>query len=67
MPTLEKLSKSEPIIIKGNFTIRNDIDCPECSFHHIDKDDWSKRLHRKHLCEQCGHIWQPEEGYTFGI
>lgn len=46
---------------------RDDIVCPECNERHIDKDDWSKRLHKSHLCEYCGHIWQPHEGYTFGV
>jgi len=47
--------------------IRSDIDCPECGEHHIDKAEWSKRLHRKHQCEKCNHIWQPYDHYTFGI
>lgn len=46
---------------------RTDIECPECGEHHVDRDEWSKRLHKKHLCERCGHVWQPHEGYTFGI
>jgi predicted RNA-binding Zn-ribbon protein involved in translation (DUF1610 family) len=62
----QKPQPSNSVII-GSFSIRNDIDCPECGLHHIDRDDWAKRLHKKHLCEQCGHIWQPEEGYSFGV
>ena len=46
---------------------RDDIVCPNCTTHHVDKDEWAKRLHKKHLCEDCGHVWQPFEGYTFGV
>jgi predicted RNA-binding Zn-ribbon protein involved in translation (DUF1610 family) len=64
MSQISELSKS---VIIGSFSMRNDLNCPECGLHHIDRDDWSKRLHKKHLCEQCGNIWQPEEGYSFGV
>lgn len=46
--------------------VRNDIDCPKCGEHHVDEGEWAKRLHRKHQCQSCGHIWQPHEHYTFG-
>ena len=51
----------------GSFSIRDDINCPRCNLQHVDRGDWAKRLHRKHLCERCGCIWQPEDGYSFGI
>jgi predicted RNA-binding Zn-ribbon protein involved in translation (DUF1610 family) len=54
-----------PII--GSYTIRDDIFCPKCGERHIDKSEWSKRLHKSHLCEKCGNVWQPHEGYTFGV
>ena len=47
--------------------VRGDIDCPKCGEHHIDKGEWAKRLHRKHQCEKCNHIWKPYDHYTFGI
>lgn len=53
--------------VMGSYSIHGDIDCPKCGLHHVDKGEWAKRLHRKHLCEGCGHIWQPHEGYTFGV
>lgn len=61
------MEKDNSKIIKGTFTVRNDIYCPNCRLKHIDRDDWSKRLHKKHLCEGCGNIWQPYDEYTFGI
>ncbi len=66
MANQEQISEQNTSIITGTFTIHTDLHCPKCGFHHIDRDDWAKRLHKKHLCEQCGHIWQPHEGYTFG-
>lgn len=61
-----KTNKEDHVVDEGKYTIRDDINCPECGEHHIDKAEWSKRLHKKHLCEKCGHIWQPYEHYTFG-
>ena len=40
--------------------------CPECSKQHIDRGEWATRLHHKHLCEYCGHVWRIEP-YTFGV
>jgi hypothetical protein len=54
-------------VTTGSFSVRNDIICPRCDLQHVDRGDWAKRLHRKHLCERCGCIWQPEDGYSFGI
>jgi hypothetical protein len=54
-------------VTTGSFSVRNDIICPRCGLQHVDRGDWAKRLHRKHLCERCGCIWQPEDGYSFGI
>jgi len=54
-------------VVFGSFSYHEDIYCPNCNTHHVDKDEWAKRLHKKHLCEECGNIWQPHNGYTFGI
>ena len=53
--------------VVGSYTIHNDIKCPKCGEHHIDEGIWAKRLHRKHQCQKCDHIWQPFDGYTFGV
>lgn len=66
---IEQLSSyvSTAKVDRGSFSVRNDIICPRCGLQHVDRGDWAKRLHRKHLCERCGCIWQPEDGYSFGI
>jgi transposase-like protein len=40
--------------------------CPICKKQHIDEGIWSKRLHLKHLCLHCGHIWELPN-YVFGV
>lgn len=40
--------------------------CPLCSAMHVDAGEWSSRLHRTHLCLDCGHTWAPSYFYTFG-
>ena len=47
--------------------IRDDIICPKCKRFHEDTGEWAKRLHRTHLCENCGCEWTPHDHYTFGI
>lgn len=41
--------------------------CPTCGHQHIDKNEWTTRQHRKHLCENCGGIWKPSNVYTVGV
>ena len=43
------------------------IECPACYLPHIDRGEWATRLHKKHLCEHCGKVWQPYTAYTVGI
>ena len=47
--------------------IRLVIQCPKCGVPHIDRDEWRTRLHKKHLCEGCTHVWQPALEYTVGV
>lgn len=51
--------------------VRMILHCPKCITQHVDKDegniDWTKRLHRKHLCHNCGHIWKVANVYTVGV
>jgi hypothetical protein len=45
--------------------------CPQCKHQHVDKDegdiDWTMRIHKKHLCAACGHIWRPYPVSTVGV
>lgn len=42
--------------------------CPKCGKNHVDRDEWATtRIHRSHLCENCGHVWRPFEFATVGI
>jgi rubredoxin len=46
--------------------------CPSCELQHVDVDDdtgaWATtRHHRKHLCANCGHVWQPALVHTVGV
>jgi len=45
-----------------------EIHCPECKAQHVDQDEWATTIsHRKHLCHNCGHIWQPYTVGTVGV
>lgn len=37
---MKEVSNLDNSVIIGSFSIRNDIYCPECGLHHIDRDDW---------------------------
>lgn len=51
-----------------NAQVPTEILCPECGKLHVDQDEWATtRLHRKHLCHGCGHIWQPYVVTTTGV
>lgn len=49
--------------------------CPAsgCGRRHIDSIDyvmgidWSKRPHKVHACQHCGHVWQPALVDTVGV
>jgi hypothetical protein len=41
--------------------------CPLCYAPHVDEDEWAHRPHRRHLCLQCGHEWQPANVPTRGV
>ena len=40
--------------------------CPKCGKQHVDEGIWAKRLHHKHLCLHCKHVWELED-YVFGV
>ena len=48
--------------------IRAILRCPRCELYHVDRDEWARdRVHRTHLCEHCGHTWQPFAFATVGV
>lgn len=48
--------------------VPTEIRCPQCSLLHVDQDEWATtRVHRKHLCHGCNHVWQPYPAYTIGV
>jgi hypothetical protein len=51
-----------------NAQVPTEIRCPQCSLLHVDQDEWATtRLHRKHLCHGCKHIWAPYLVTTVGV
>ena len=46
--------------------VKKIIRCPECNEMHIDVGEWQYKLHHKHLCHYCFHIWRIEP-YVFGL
>lgn len=57
----------ETYLLQLNNKFKKDvIYCPKCGKIHIDEGEWSKRLHHKHLCLHCKHVWELDE-YIFGI
>lgn len=41
--------------------------CPACNWQHIDKQGWTGKPHRTHLCENCKHEWRPSHRSTVGV
>lgn len=51
-----------------NVQIPLELKCPQCDMIHIDQDEWATtRLHRKHLCHGCSHLWTPYAVTTVGV
>jgi len=51
-----------------NVQIPLELKCPQCDMIHVDQDEWATtRLHRKHLCHGCGHLWTPYAVTTVGV
>lgn len=40
--------------------------CPLCDEQHIDEGEWATRVHHRHLCAFCGHVWDAGH-YCFGV
>lgn len=48
--------------------VPTEVRCPQCTLLHVDQDEWATtRVHRKHLCHGCGHVWMPYAAYTIGV
>lgn len=56
-----------PAIPVAPRALRLPLRCPACAWPHHDKDEWATKLHRKHLCERCQHLWTPAEIPTVGV
>ena len=41
--------------------------CPECNRRHIDRDEFAKKPHHTHACQNCGHCWRPAVVPTVGV
>jgi len=41
--------------------------CPQCTKQHIDRGEWTTKVHRTHLCEYCGTLWRPSTFPTVGV
>jgi hypothetical protein len=51
-----------------NARVPTELHCPVCNTLHVDQDDWVHKIpHRKHLCANCRHIWQPYAVGTVGV
>jgi hypothetical protein len=50
--------------------------CPFCCKPHVDRGEWTTKLHKTHLCvddtetapeQGCGTLWRPSEYPTVGV
>lgn len=62
----EKIDKINEQINHTQF-IKLVIFCPKCNTQHIDRNEWETKLHKTHLCENCGNEWRPFDFPTIGI
>ncbi len=59
---------AQPINADGTAPIVSEIlYCPQCRVRHIDAGEWKYKPHRKHLCLECGTVWQPRPFFTRGV
>lgn len=47
--------------------VKLELFCPKCNLQHIDRNEWVIKLHKTHLCEQCGNEWKPFDFPTTGV
>jgi predicted RNA-binding Zn-ribbon protein involved in translation (DUF1610 family) len=62
---MTKPKKHKSPVVAAPVAVPRPLFCPHCGVQHIDKGEWATRLHHKHLCASCGHIWR-EETYFVG-
>jgi hypothetical protein len=41
--------------------------CPACGARHIDKGEFTLKLHHTHACQSCGMLWRPALVPTVGV
>lgn len=42
--------------------------CPKCGTQHVDEDEWATtRVHKTHLCAECGRLFRPANVPTVGV
>ncbi len=41
--------------------------CPECKARHVDKGEFTAKLHHTHSCQKCGLTWRPAVVHTVGV
>lgn len=41
--------------------------CPDCSYRHVDKGEFSTKPHHTHACQACGMVWRPALVPTVGV
>lgn len=41
--------------------------CPMCGGKHIDKGEFTTKVHHTHACQHCGLVWRPAIVPTVGV
>lgn len=41
--------------------------CPDCGALHIDEGVFATRVHKDHVCQNCGMVWRPAQVPTVGV
>lgn len=41
--------------------------CPSCDARHIDKGEFTTKVHHTHACQSCGNVWRPAIVATVGV
>jgi predicted house-cleaning noncanonical NTP pyrophosphatase (MazG superfamily) len=56
------------IVMRLDAPVPSILQCPKCNTQHVDKGVWATtRIHRTHLCANCGHLWRPYAYATVGV
>lgn len=56
------------VVMRIDAPVPSILQCPKCNTQHVDKGIWvTIRIHRTHLCANCGAIWRPFAYATVGV